>query len=355
MKEKVALDFVAVDVETANLDQRNICQIGLAVVEGGQVAERWSSLVNPEARFHRRNIGIHGIRNETVQDAPSLPELIGELDRRLADQIVVSYGVFDRYSLTLAVQRYGLGLHRFDWLNPYRWIDCLQVAKRAWPETYADRGCKLSDVSRDLGIEFKHHDAAEDADATARILLAACAATGLDIERWLERLGTEPEKEASPQRGGQGWTQGEQSVSGDSRASRELAQRLRDSGLAADALAGETVVFTGSLELDKPDAEALAEECGASVKRNVTKQTTLLVVGVRDEELAAEHGKKSGKQKRAEGLISRGQAIRIRSDGEFMNLVTGDPSGLRVAECRALAARNRPTAATAEPDDAVVS
>ena len=42
------MDFVAIDVETANADMASICQIGVAKYSEGKLIEEWSSLVDPE-------------------------------------------------------------------------------------------------------------------------------------------------------------------------------------------------------------------------------------------------------------------------------------------------------------------
>ena len=45
------MNFVAVDVETANSDRASICQIGIAVFKDGKLADEWVSLINPEDHF----------------------------------------------------------------------------------------------------------------------------------------------------------------------------------------------------------------------------------------------------------------------------------------------------------------
>ena len=58
---------------------------------------------------------------------------------------------------------------------------------------------------------------------------------------------------------------------------------------------------------------------GCSVASGVTKTTTLLVVG--DQDLDKLGGKdKSSKHIKAEGLIARGQAIRILKESDFMSM-----------------------------------
>ena len=55
------MDFISVDVETANPDHASICQIGIVCFRQGQQAEQWESLVNPEDYFDEMNVFIHGI------------------------------------------------------------------------------------------------------------------------------------------------------------------------------------------------------------------------------------------------------------------------------------------------------
>jgi DNA polymerase-3 subunit epsilon len=66
------MDFVALDVETANADCSSICQIGIAGFKGGRLNEEWSTLVNPEEDFDPFNVLIHGITKEMVEDSPIL-------------------------------------------------------------------------------------------------------------------------------------------------------------------------------------------------------------------------------------------------------------------------------------------
>jgi DNA polymerase-3 subunit epsilon len=91
------LDFVAVDVETANADLASICQIGIATVRAGQIEDVWTQLVNPDDLFSPMNISIHGIDEAKIQGAPVFADVFPEVDARLAD-VVVSHTAFDRLS-----------------------------------------------------------------------------------------------------------------------------------------------------------------------------------------------------------------------------------------------------------------
>jgi len=96
---------------------------------------------------------------------------------------------------------------------------------------------------------------------------------------------------------------------------KKMIARLRESGVdprpvervAGGPLAGEVVVFTGTLtELTRDAAKARATSAGASVGSSVTRKTTLVVAG-----------EKSGsKLKKAEEL-----GLRIVSEKEFLELL----------------------------------
>ena len=77
------MEFVALDVETANADCSSICQIGIARFEDGCVAEEWSSLINPEDYFDPFNVSIHGITEDIVKGSPEFPNLAEDIQCRL--------------------------------------------------------------------------------------------------------------------------------------------------------------------------------------------------------------------------------------------------------------------------------
>jgi DNA polymerase-3 subunit epsilon len=45
------MQFVAIDVETANPDFASICQIGLARFKDGQLVDTWEALIDPDDYF----------------------------------------------------------------------------------------------------------------------------------------------------------------------------------------------------------------------------------------------------------------------------------------------------------------
>ena len=287
------LNFDAMDVETANADRSSICQIGIVHVRDGQIRDKWVSLVDPEDWFDAWNIGIHGITEEMVEGAPTLPALDGELRARLAESVVVSHTSFDRVAIERAMEKYGLSQPQITWL------DSAKVVRRAWPDRYYHRGYGLASVARDLGITFQHHDALEDATAAAEIVLRASNETGLDTAGWLKRTATRilPRGAGVPEPG------------------RSKRIQIEDPNLDGH-LFGETVVFTGSLGITRQQAVDLATQAGCKVRDSVSKRTTILVVGLQDRERLNGYTK-SSKHRKAESLVSKGAHIQILSEADF--------------------------------------
>ena len=174
------LTFNAIDVETANYDSANICQIGIVEVEDGAIARTHSILVNPETDFADFHVNLHGIDAEAVSSSETLPQIHGRLRNLLEGTIVVSHTYFDKTALESATRKYGLAPIGVTWL------DSSMIARRAWPERYRNRW-NLALITGDLGIAFRHHDAAEDARASAEIVLRACRQTGSSIDDWAAR------------------------------------------------------------------------------------------------------------------------------------------------------------------------
>ena len=102
------MDFVAIDVETANAKMSSICQIGMARYSGGVLIQEWKSYINPEDHFDGINVSIHGIDEAKVADAPTFKAVAGILKEYLENRVAVSHMPFDRVAISQA-SRGGLG------------------------------------------------------------------------------------------------------------------------------------------------------------------------------------------------------------------------------------------------------
>lgn len=65
------MEFVSIDVETANPDMASICQIGMVHYRDGSIVKEWESLVDPKQYFSGVNVSIHGIDENTIAGSPT--------------------------------------------------------------------------------------------------------------------------------------------------------------------------------------------------------------------------------------------------------------------------------------------
>lgn len=167
--------FVALDVETASRHSASICQIGLGCARDDGEVLTWSSYVNPEMGFSDFNIELHGIGPSTVADAPTFPQLWSVLAPFLGRHSLVQHSRFDEKAIDAACGHHGLS--RPGWY----WVDSVKVARKAWPEFKGNGGHGLGHLKTALGLDFQHHDAGEDARASAQVVLAAQDRLGVPL------------------------------------------------------------------------------------------------------------------------------------------------------------------------------
>ena len=284
------MQFVAIDVETANPDMGSICQIGMAKFVEGQLADEWVTLLDPEDYFDDVNISIHGIEPRMVMGRPKLPQIAERVRSTLENTVTVCHTHFDRIALTRAYGKYNL--------NPISttWLDSARVVRRTWKDL-AWEGYGLANVCSKIGYEFRHHDALEDAKAAGYVLLAALRESRLDLEQWQRRVNQPINPEGS-----------------------SSGAAIRRDGNPEGDLYGEVLVFTGALELPRSEAATLAASVGCQVVPGVTKKTTILVVGDQDVTRLAGH-EKSSKHRKAEQLVAEGYRIRIIRESDFRTIV----------------------------------
>lgn len=279
------MKFVVVDVETANPRMSSICQIGIVTFEDGVEVGAESHLIDPEDYFDPVHVAIHGITAEAVAGAPKIRDLHSRLCEITSENVVACHTHFDRIALARVCE-----LHSLDAL-PCRWLDTARVARRAWSQ-FSQSGYGLSNLASHFGIRFEHHDALHDARTAGLILLKAIEETGRDPAEWIHFCNYVPSD--TP---------------------------IRREGSEEGPLAGESIVFTGALQIPRKEAADRAHAAGAAVEANVTKGTTLLVVGDQDLDKLGGH-EKSTKHRKAEKMIASGQPLRILGEGDFMRLCT---------------------------------
>jgi DNA polymerase III subunit epsilon len=156
--------FVALDFETADYGQDSACALGLVRVEAGRIVQREHCLIRPpRRRFVFTH--IHGLTWQDVAAEPSFAELWPEMEDLLEgiDFLAAHNARFDAGVLRACCRIHGLPVPR------HRFICTVRLARKAWQV----KPTTLPHVCQYLGIRLRHHHAVSDAEACARIVLAA--------------------------------------------------------------------------------------------------------------------------------------------------------------------------------------
>ena len=155
--------FVALDFETADYGSDSACALGMVRVEGSEIIERRSCLIRPPRPSFTFSY-IHGITWRHVKDQPPFGELWPSLAEMLngAAFVAAHNAGFDRNVLRNCCERAALPVPA----TPF--VCTVRLSRKTWKL----RSAKLPDVCRHLGLPLRHHDAASDAEACARIVIA---------------------------------------------------------------------------------------------------------------------------------------------------------------------------------------
>lgn len=291
------MDFVALDVETANSDPKSICQIGVAVFKNGDLIETWSSLINPQSHFDFMNSAIHGITEEDIRDAPTITDIKSKLDQLVGENVVAIYSGFDKVALE----------KNFPQIN-YSWLDITKVVRRTW-EGVAYSGYGLANVCRLNDIEIgRHHDALADAVAAGKVLICALNAKKLKLDdcrslirRKISTLIAHGKMSENP----------------------NPVNIVIEGGNPNGEWFGDVLCFTGELRMPRVEASIKASQLGFDVGKSVTKKTNYLVTGIQNPTKLK--GKSiSAKEEKALALIKKGQDIVVISEEDFFYMIGGN-------------------------------
>ena len=154
-------EFISIDFETANPKRVSACALGYAKVRNCEIIETNGYLIKPVGGHAPFQSKIHGIKEEHTFDKPEFGELFPEI-QDIFNYPLVAHSLFDKQVLNALSDYFNLGLC-------FEYIDSCSVAKEQLPKL---KNCKLKTLVKYFGLPaFKHHDAAEDAIACAKIFL----------------------------------------------------------------------------------------------------------------------------------------------------------------------------------------
>jgi len=156
--------FAAIDFETANYNRDSACAIGVTIVDDGRIIHSAAHLIRPPSKWFQFT-DIHGLTWDDVSDAPDFEEVWEEVMPELhhVDFLAAHNAPFDRSVLSACCDRYSVTEPR------QNFVCTVSLARQQW-SIYPT---KLPDVCRHLEIGLNHHEAGSDAEACARIIIAA--------------------------------------------------------------------------------------------------------------------------------------------------------------------------------------
>jgi DNA polymerase III subunit epsilon len=160
-------EFLAVDTETNGQPKERceLTEVGAVLVGGGELHDRWSSLVGVSEPLGRGIQRFTGITQAMVDEAPPPEEVLPELAAQLDGRILVAHSArFDVGVLKQAFERAQL-----EWPDPP--VMCTVALARRLAPLQRRRG--LASLADALGIEVAAtHRALPDAETCARVLCA---------------------------------------------------------------------------------------------------------------------------------------------------------------------------------------
>lgn len=169
------MKYVALDIETANNERSSICSIGMVKFEEGKIIDEFYSLINPEVDyFSYMNIEIHGITEADVIGQPTFPEIRGELESFIGNDIMVAhFSQFDMYGIQDAYRKYRLEIPTLNYICSYRLSKSI----------YQLPSHKLVHMAEYFNVETdNHHNALADAKMAGHITYNILKENNLSIE-----------------------------------------------------------------------------------------------------------------------------------------------------------------------------
>jgi len=165
-----------IDFETTGLDAAadRVLEMGIVCFDEGVKTGSQNWLINPTMPVPEEASAVHGITDEMLADQPTFEQLWQEIRPHLEGRLPVAYNAgFDKKFLLAELGRIGETTWG-DELPPamqsdVEWVDPLVWARELFP----DQSAKLVEICKVLEIPLEDaHRAANDAEATGRVLLA---------------------------------------------------------------------------------------------------------------------------------------------------------------------------------------
>ncbi|UVI84513.1 exonuclease domain-containing protein [Staphylococcus aureus] len=296
------MNFVAIDIETANESRSSICSIALIKYTNNKISDALYTYINPETYFSSMNISIHGITEEDVKESPKMYQMYDAIIRFIGDDLLVAHNTsFDMYALCDAFENYDLPLPNNRYICTYR------LSK----DLYKLPSYRLQDLSDYFDIKNEnHHNAFNDAKVCAKIAIKILNDQNLNINELIEKQHFK-----FGQFGRNGFVK------------KNVSKRIKlisneELHIKSHIFYGKHICFTGALKsFTRKDIAQKITDIGSIFDHSVKKTTNYLIVGNLENLEKTHNYKKSSKIIKAEKLLNEGQDIEILSEMDFLKFL----------------------------------
>ena len=303
----MALDFTAIDFETANSYRGSPCSVGMVKVRDGDIVDEFSTLIHPPAGFDHFdgfNTWLHGIDAGMVTSAPSWRQSLEWIVDYTGSELLVCHNAgFD-----MGVIRYACIADDIP-CPSVEFLCTMVLARRA----YRLPSYRLPFVAAECDVDLgEHHQAVSDARCAA--LIAAGMA---------RKQGAQTMADLADSFGVRIGHMAPSHYSGSARRSSGGHALIRaDANLDADpdhAFYGRVIVFTGALmSRTRQMAWDDVTKIGGIPEPSVTKRTNVLVLGDINPAVLAPGMVTTGKAAKAFALQDKGQEIEVMTEDDFL-------------------------------------
>lgn len=257
-------DHIVIDFETANKNRISACALGLVFIKKSRIAYQTSFHIKPpeKEKFSNRNIGIHGITPEDVDNAMTFDQL---WESKLSNYFNQNLIVFHNASMDLSVLK---NLFEYYSISGYaiEYLDTMQLAEKSGNPK------KLSELAYKFDIEYRDkHNPEQDAKVCAFVFgeLAELYPDYKSLIRSLSEKGVKekilPKKETTEVKN----------------QNLDYVQEYSlDKGeIEKIEIRGKTFIFTGEIATERNEAKEFIEQNGGIIKSGISSMLDYVIIG----------------------------------------------------------------------------